>query len=113
MFDFDFDLVAIAFTSFNFLRLISYFPQIAVVWRDPHGATAISLASWAIWVGANATTALYAWVNLNDPSLSLLSAFNAGCCIAVLLLATWKRTEHRFRSRSATFRPQPGFRSAP
>ena len=87
----DVDLIALAFGAFNVLRLASYFPQIAAVARDQHGATAISFSCWSLWIGANASTAFYAWERLGDPGLALISAFNAACCLAVLVLAAWKR----------------------
>jgi hypothetical protein len=89
-----FDFVALSFGFFNLLRLASYLPQIVVVARDKHGATAISFSCWLIWIGANATTATYSWFRLNDATLGVTSAFNAACCVLVLLLAVYKRATH-------------------
>lgn len=90
-----FDLVWIAFGASNVLRLASYGPQIVAVARDQNGATAISFTCWSIWVCANTSTALYAWINLGDAALTVISAFNASCCVIVLTLAAYKRARAR------------------
>jgi hypothetical protein len=94
------ELIAAALGIFNALRLVSYLPQIVAVARDRHGAVAISLLCWAIWIGANATAGLYARVNVGDLTLALVSAFNAACCMVVFVLAALKRVT-RWRRASA------------
>ena len=83
------DPIAIAFAAFNLLRLASYVPQIVTIARDQNGATATSFSCWTIWVGANGSTAICAWIKRTDSNLTLVSAFNAVCCLAVLLMAAY------------------------
>jgi hypothetical protein len=85
------DAISFAFGLFNLLRLASYLPQIMAVARDSHGAHAISLTCWMIWIGANATTGLYSWVKLADFALASVSAFNTICCLLVFFVAGYKR----------------------
>ena len=86
------DVIALAFGVFNVLRLASYLPQIVAVARDQNGASAISFSCWIIWICANASTGLYAWERLGDLGLTLISVFNAACCLVVLTLAFYKRS---------------------
>lgn len=86
------DLLTLAYGFFNMLRLMSYAPQMVLLAQDKNGAKAISISSWLIWTGANFTTAIYAWVRLADVPLSLLNAFNTGCCATMLALLIYKRT---------------------
>ena len=79
------------FTVFNSLRVISYLPQIVRVVRDANGASAISYATWGVWVAANATTGLYAAINLGDMTLAALNLLNAACCVIVIALTAVKR----------------------
>jgi hypothetical protein len=105
------DLITAAFGIFNALRLVSYIPQIVAVARDRHGAEAKSLSCWSIWVGANATAALYAWVNVGDAVLALTSGFNTVCCLTVVALALHKRAVtniHRGQARNAPRPPSIG-----
>ena len=93
------DVIALVFNVFNFLRLASSFRK--SLRSRATGRTAIAFSCWAIWVGANASTGLYAWVKLADVNLALISAFNAACCLAVLLLAVYKRALTPIRRAAA------------
>jgi hypothetical protein len=85
-------LIARLSVSFSGLRIVSYMPQIWRVARDRNGASAISsYVTWSLWTGANLTTALYAFVNLGDLYLALVSLVYAACCTAVIALTVLKR----------------------
>jgi hypothetical protein len=87
------------FSVFNVLRLGSYLPQIIRVATDKEGAKAISYSTWNLWIGANASTAAYAVVNLADLTLFLVSAMNAVGCAVVVGLTALKR--HQFALASS------------
>src|SRR5262245_66194731 len=82
------------FVMFSALRIISYLPQIYRVAADENGASAISYSTWALWVGANVSTALYAGINLRDPYLAFVSVIYATCCLTVIYLTAVKRRRH-------------------
>ena len=90
------------FAAFSSLRMVSYLPQIYRVAVDGSGASAISYSTWGLWVGANITTALYAFNNLRDPYLGWVSAVYAACCIAVIVLTIVKRRRYRAHTMGET-----------
>lgn len=81
----------LAFALFNFLRLVSYFPQIARIAADTNGASAISFSTWFLWTGSHLATGAYAAVNLHDLYLTAASVLFATCCMAVIVLTAMKR----------------------
>jgi hypothetical protein len=101
------DLVVLAYGMSNALRLASYGPQIWRVARDRDGAKAISCLSWNLWTAANATTALYAWTQLQDLPLAAVNAGNAVACAVVVLLTLAKRAALRRRALPARGAPSP------
>jgi hypothetical protein len=88
------DVVALAFSAFNVLRIVFYIPQIVAVARDQYGAQAISFSCWTVWACANVSTGIYAWDRLGDDTLVLVTGLNAACCVAVLGLTAYKRATH-------------------
>jgi hypothetical protein len=88
------DVTYILFAVFNALRVVSYLPQIHRVARDNNGASAISYSTWGLWTAANATTGLYAAVNIHDLTLAAISLLNAVCCLAVIVLTAAKRRKY-------------------
>ena len=110
-------LAFVLFAAFSGLRVFSYLPQIHRVAHDPHGASAISYATWTLWTGANLATALYALANLGDVYLAGVSMVYAVCCATVIVLTMAKRhgasrwtaaSQHRSSAPSEPPREPPG-----
>lgn len=50
------DASVIAFVVLNAARVIAYLPQFFQIYRDPHGAAAVSISTWTMFSCANAAT---------------------------------------------------------
>jgi hypothetical protein len=80
-----------AFALLNGGRAIAYFPQMVRVYRDPHGATAVSLATWVLFAASNVATVGYALTVAYDLVVASVFAMNAACCLAIVGLTAFKR----------------------
>ena len=81
-----------AFAVLNGGRAVAYFPQMIRVYRDPHGATAVSLVTWGLFAAANVATVSYALTVSHDPIMAFVFALNAIGCLAIVGLTTLKRS---------------------
>jgi hypothetical protein len=91
------DITLTAFTLCNSLRVVAYVPQIAKAARDRSGAEAISLGTWGLFLVSHASAMAYALVNQKDWTMASVFLSNAIGCGAILLIAAWKRSQHRRR----------------
>ena len=82
-----------AFALLNGGRTVAYFPQMVRVYRDPHGAAAVSLLTWVLFAAANAATACYALTAFDDRIMATVFALNAVCCLAIVGLTACKRID--------------------
>jgi hypothetical protein len=83
-----------AFALFNGGRVIAYVPQMIRVYRDPHGAAAVSLMTWTLFAAANVATVLYALTISNDRVVAGVFGLNALGCLVVVGLTAIKRIRH-------------------
>jgi hypothetical protein len=81
----------VAFALFNGGRVVAYLPQLIRVYRDPHDAAAVSLATWALFAAANVATVCYALSVTGDRLVATLFAMNAVGCLAIVALTVLKR----------------------
>lgn len=100
----------------NATRLVTYLPQIVVVWRCTDGARSVSVMTWGSWVLSQATAILYGTLVLRDVPFVLISLVNfVGCgCVTALALrrrAQWRREAGRApdgRARAGGAAPPAG-----
>lgn len=88
-----------AFAVLNGGRAVAYFPQLIRVYRDPDGAAAVSVSTWALFAAANIATVCYALTVSNDRTVALLFGLNAVGCLAIAGLTALKRV-HMVQPRS-------------
>ena len=82
-----------AFALMNGGRVVAYFPQMIRVYRDPHGATAVSLLTWGLFAAANAATVCYALTVSDDRIIAIVFSLNAIGCLAILGLTAFRRID--------------------
>ena len=87
------DVTFLIFTFCNGLRVVAYVPQIVTLIRDRSGAAAISFGTWRLFLVSHLSAAAYAFENMNDLPLGLLFLSNSFGCLAILLIAGWKRQQ--------------------
>src|SRR5258708_14690690 len=89
------DITLAVFTLCNSLRVVAYVPQIAKAARDRNGAEAISFATWGLFLISHASATTYALANKQDWTMASMFLSNAVGCGVILLIAAWKRAQHR------------------
>ena len=88
------ELTLLAFTAFNTIGLVAYFPQMTAILRDPNGASAISIRDLVLVVGVLPVRSDHAIVNVGDRWLVVVNAIDMTCCASVIALTWWKRSIH-------------------
>jgi hypothetical protein len=81
----------VAFALLNGGRVVAYVPQMIRVYRDPHDAAAVSVATWALFAAANVATVCYALVVAGDRAVAIVFALNAVGCLAIVAMTVCKR----------------------
>ena len=104
------DVSLTAFTLLNSGRVIAYLPQMIRIYRDPHGAAAVSIATWALFASANVATVCYALFVVADLIVAVVFAMNAIGCVAIVVMTIVKRAScccrsPEFASRNARSSP--------
>src|SRR5262249_2297108 len=67
--------------------------QMIRVYRDPHGAAAVSLVTWLLFAAANVATVCYALAVAQDHVVAIVFGLNAAGCVAIVMLTAFKRMQ--------------------
>ena len=81
----------------NATRLVTYLPQIIVVWRCTDGARSVSVLTWGSWVVSQASAMLYGMLVLRDLPFVAISVINFVGCACVTVIALRRRSQWRQR----------------
>ena len=95
------DVIVVAFSVCNSLRLFAYLPQLVSVLRDGNGASGVSLVTWTLFTVANGSTTAYAFAVVVDMRMTMLFAFNTLFSFAIAFGTLVKRRARRKRSLAA------------
>jgi hypothetical protein len=90
-----------AFALLNGGRTVAYVPQMVRVYRDPHGATAVSLTTWLLFAAANIATVAYALAVADDRLVAFVFGLNAVGCLAIVALTAVMRARVASRAMLA------------
>jgi hypothetical protein len=85
------DLSMFAFALLNGLRVFGYLPQIIRIHRDPHGAAAVSILTWATFAAANGSTVWYVLATSGDRLVAAMFGLNMAACLTIAVLTAFKR----------------------
>jgi hypothetical protein len=96
------ELSLVAFAVLNGVRAVAYLPQMIRVYRDPHDAAAVSLATWALFAASNTATVVYALVVAGDRVVAIVFAMNAVGSLAIVAMTMFKRMSCARRPLNAT-----------
>lgn len=85
-------LLTWAFTAFNSLRIVAYLPTLWVIGASGQ-SNQHSLLTWAIFLGSNATLALWLYEEGGQRinRAVLVNCVNSVMCLAICLLIGWMR----------------------
>jgi hypothetical protein len=99
------------FVALYVARAIAYWPQIVSIYRDPGGASAVSLWTWIVFTATHVATVIYALAALEDLIVAAVFGVNAVSCAAIVMLTTYKRCRHHcppvWKNIDAGLLPEP------